>query len=298
MPKKFFSVIIVPHTKTNTRTLTFSKRAMKLLIGGAGAAVLILGLFLADYLSMTLIRAKYRTLVRENTEQKERIAEAETTVKRLETTVANYENYARKLNILMGFKSADVIPGEPGIGGGDPGEGGEPQAAPPSSLSPGSMQNLAQKAESVEKNLGSLVGVLESQAARLATTPTIWPTQGWVSSPFGYRIDPYTGRRTFHRGIDIATNFGNPVAAAADGTVTEATFDKFYGRTVIISHGNGVITQYCHMEKFVVKPGQKVRRGDILGYVGKTGKALGPHLHYEVRINDTAVNPYNYILEE
>jgi murein DD-endopeptidase MepM/ murein hydrolase activator NlpD len=298
MAKKFFSVIIVPHTKTSTRTLTFSKRALKLLLGGVGVAVLVLGLFLADYFSMTFIRAKYRTLVRENTEQKERIAETENTVKRLETTVANYEDYARKLNILMGLKSADVIPGEPGIGGGDPGEGGEPQASAPSSLSLGSIQSLVLKAESVKKNLGSLVGVLENQAARLASTPTIWPTQGWVSSPFGYRIDPFTGRRTFHRGIDIATNFGNPVAAAADGSVTEATYDKFYGRTVIISHGNGVVTQYCHLEKYVVKPGQKVRRGDILGFVGNTGKALGPHLHYEVRINDTAVNPFNYILEE
>jgi murein DD-endopeptidase MepM/ murein hydrolase activator NlpD len=297
MAKKFFSVIIVPHSKTNFKTLLFSKRAVKFLIGGAGVAVLALGVFLADYFSMTFIRAKYRTLVRENSEQMERIADAETAVKRLEATVANYEDYARKLNILVGLKSADVIPGEPGIGGGDPGGGGEPQSVP-ASLSPGAMQNLAVKAESVEKNLGSLVGLLESQAARLASTPTIWPTQGWVSSPFGYRIDPFTGMRTFHRGIDIATNFGNPVAAAADGSVTEAAFDKFFGKTVIVSHGNGVVTQYCHLERYVVKPGQKVRRGDILGYVGKTGKALGPHLHYEVRINDTAVNPYNYILEE
>ena len=297
MAKKFFSVIIVPHTKTSTRTLTFSKRAIKLLLAVAGVAVLVLGVFLADYLSMTMIRAKYRTLVRESSEQKARLAETENTVKRLETTVANYEDYARKLNILMGFKSADVIPGEPGIGGGDPNEGGEPQSSPPG-LSLGSIQSLALKAESVEKNLGSLVSVLESQAARLASTPTIWPTQGWVSSPFGYRIDPFTGRRAFHRGIDIATNFGNPVAAAADGSVTEARFDKFYGRTVIISHGNGMVTQYCHLEKYIVASGQKIRRGDVLGYVGKTGKALGPHLHYEVRINDTAVNPYNYILEE
>ena len=298
MAKKFFSVIIVPHSKTSTRTLTFSKRAVKLLIGGAGVLVLILGVFLVDYFSMTFMRTKYRALVRESSEQKERIAVTENNVKRLEATVTNYEDYARKLNILMGFKSADVIAGEPGLGGGDPGEGGGPQAAVPSNLSLGSIKSLVLKAESVEKNLDSLVGVLESQAARLALTPTIWPTQGWISSPFGYRIDPYTGRRTFHRGMDIATNFGNPVAAAADGSVTEATFDKFYGNTVIISHGNGVVTQYCHLEKYVVQPGQKVHRGDILGTVGKTGKALGPHLHYEVRINDTAVNPYNYILEE
>jgi murein DD-endopeptidase MepM/ murein hydrolase activator NlpD len=160
------------------------------------------------------------------------------------------------------------------------------------------IQNLTQKAESVEKNLGSLVNLMESQEARLATTPTIWPTQGWVSSPFGYRLDPFTGKRTLHRGIDIATNAGNPVVAPADGTVIEATFDKFFGKTVILSHGGGVVTQYGHLDKYVVKPGQKLRRGDLLGYVGKTGKALGPHLHYEVRINDSSVNPYNYILEE
>ena len=297
MANKFFSVIIVPHTKTNTRTLSFSKRTVKLLAGSGAALLLVLGVVLADYLSMNVIRAKYRRLVRESTEQKERIAEAETTVKRLEATVANYEEYARKLNVLVGLKSADVISGEPGIGGGDPSDGGEPQAVPPS-LSRGAMESLADKAESVEKNLGSLVGMFESQAARLATTPTIWPAQGWVSSPFGYRIDPFTGRRAFHRGIDIATNHGNPVAAAADGTVTGVSFDKFYGRMVVLSHGSGVVTQYCHLDKYVVKPGQKVRRGDIIGNVGKTGKALGPHLHYEVRINDTSVNPYNYILEE
>jgi murein DD-endopeptidase MepM/ murein hydrolase activator NlpD len=297
MANKFFSVIIVPHTKTNTRTLTFSKRGIKLLAGGGLLLLLALGLFLADYLSMNFIRAKYRLLVRENKEQKTRLTETETTVKRLEATVANYEEYARKLNVLVGLKSADVIPGEPGIGGGDPGEVVAPQSVPPN-LSTSAMESLADKAESIERNLGSLVGMFESQAARLASTPTIWPTQGWVSSPFGYRIDPFTGRRTFHRGIDIATNFGNPIAAAADGTVTGVSFDKFYGRMVVISHGSGVLTQYCHLEKYVVKAGQKIRRGDVIGFVGKTGKALGPHLHYEVRINDTSVNPYNYILEE
>ncbi len=299
MAKKFFSVIIVPHSKTNFKTLTFSKRSIKFLIGGAALIAVVLSVILIDYFSMTIIRSKYRTLARENTEQKEKISNYEGYIERLKTTISNFENYAKKLNIMMGFKSPDVIRGEPGLGGGDPeSEGVDGPAPDPQTVSSSAIQNLAQKADSVERNLGALLNMMESQTARLATTPTIWPTQGWVSSPFGYRIDPFTGKRTFHRGIDIATNFGNPIVATADGSVVEANFDKFFGRTVTISHGEGIVTQYGHLDKYVVRPGQRIKRGDLIGYVGKTGKALGPHVHYEIRINDRSVNPYNYILEE
>lgn len=299
MAKKFFSVILVPHSKTNFKTLTFSKRFIKFLIGGGALIVVVLSVILIDYFSMTIIRSKYRTLARENAEQKEKISNYEGYIERLKTTISNFESYAKKLNIMMGFKSPDVIRGEPGLGGGGPeSEEAAGPAPDPQTISSGAIQNLAQKADSVERNLGSLVNMMESQTARLATTPTIWPTQGWVSSPFGYRIDPFTGKRTFHRGIDIATNFGNPIVATADGSVIEASFDKFFGRTVTISHGEGIVTQYGHLEKYIVRAGQRIKRGDLLGYVGKTGKALGPHLHYEIRINDRSVNPYNYILEE
>jgi len=299
MAKKFFSVIIVPHSKTNFRTLTFSKRSIKFLIGGAALAAVVLSVILVDYFSMTIIRAKYRTLARENTEQKQKISNYEGYIEQLKAAISNFESYAKKLNIMMGFKSPDVIRGEPGLGGGDPeSEGASGPASDPQTISFNTIQNLAQKADSVEKNLGSLVDMMESQTARLAATPTIWPAQGWVSSPFGYRIDPFTGRRAFHRGIDIATNFGNPVVATADGSVIEAAYDKFFGRTIIISHGEGIVTQYGHLDKYIVKVGQRIKRGDLVGYIGKTGKALGPHLHYEIRINNTSVNPYNYILEE
>jgi murein DD-endopeptidase MepM/ murein hydrolase activator NlpD len=299
MAKKFFSVIIVPHSKTNFKTLTFSKRSMKVLIGGAALVLVVLAVILVDYFSMTYIRSKYRTLASENTEQKEKIVNYEGYIERLKTTISSFENYAKKLNIMMGFKSPDVIRGEPGLGGGDPELEGAVEPAPdPQNIPFRAIQDLSLKADSVEKNLGSLVDLLEIQTAKLATTPTIWPAQGWFSSPFGYRIDPFTGKRAFHAGIDIATNLGNPVVATADGTVVEATFNKFLGRTVIISHGGGIITQYGHLNKYIVKAGQRIKRGDLLGYIGKTGKALGPHLHYEVRINGTPVNPYNYILEE
>jgi len=142
------------------------------------------------------------------------------------------------------------------------------------------------------------VNFFETQTAKLASTPTIWPTYGWVSSPFSYRTDPFTGKRTFHYGIDIATNFGNPVVATADGIVLKLGNDKISGRYVVLNHGGGLTTHYLHLSKFLVKAGQKIKRGDVIGLVGKSGKALGPHLHYEVRLNNRPVNPYQYILEE
>jgi murein DD-endopeptidase MepM/ murein hydrolase activator NlpD len=304
MANKFFSIIIVPHTRTNFRTLSFSKRSMKLIAGGAALFSILLVVFLVDYLSMSVVRSKYRKLARETAEQKEKIASYENSLLNLRSSVAAFENYDKKLNVMMGFKSPDIIKGEPGLGGGDPNaeapENQVPLAQIPSLQVPTgpAMKNLVQKAEGVEKNLSSLVNLVEMQASRLAMTPSIWPAQGWVNSPFGYRVDPFTGKKTFHYGIDIATNPGNPILATAEGNVLTADYDKFYGKNVTISHGGGIVTRYCHMEKYIVKPGQKIKRGDVIGYIGRTGKAVGPHLHYEIRINGKAVNPYDYIFEE
>lgn len=130
----------------------------------------------------------------------------------------------------------------------------------------------------------------------LAATPSIWPTEGWVSSPFGMRRSPFTGRREFHKGIDISNRRGTPIYAPAKGTVSFCGVDGGYGNSVVVSHGDGLITRYAHMQRFVVKDGQTVTRGELLGYIGNSGRSTGPHLHYEVRINGVCVNPMRYIL--
>jgi murein DD-endopeptidase MepM/ murein hydrolase activator NlpD len=119
-----------------------------------------------------------------------------------------------------------------------------------------------------------------------------------MSSAYGWRDDPFTGKRAFHHGIDIATNRGNPIYATADGTVIQMRTDKIGGKTIKIKHMFGYVTIYCHMSEFLVKVGQKVKRGDTIGLVGSTGKARGPHVHYEVQLNGKEKNPYFYILEE
>jgi murein DD-endopeptidase MepM/ murein hydrolase activator NlpD len=125
--------------------------------------------------------------------------------------------------------------------------------------------------------------------------PSVWPVQGIVTSSFGARLDPLNGEGAFHAGIDIATNTGDAVRAPADGTVTKAGLGNGYGREVVVDHGHGIQTLYAHLSGFAVVAGQDVRRGDILGYVGSSGHSTGPHLHYEVRIHDTPVNPAKYL---
>ena len=129
----------------------------------------------------------------------------------------------------------------------------------------------------------------------VAYAPSLWPVQGVVTSSFGARLDPFNGEGAFHTGIDIATNKGDAVRAPADGTVLKAGMGTGYGREVIVDHGHGIETLYAHLSGFAVVAGQDVRRGDILGYVGSSGHSTGPHLHYEVRIHDTPVNPAKYL---
>jgi len=130
---------------------------------------------------------------------------------------------------------------------------------------------------------------------RLAAAPTLWPVQGRVTSSFGERSDPFSGEGAFHRGVDISSDYGTRIIAPADGIVRFSDFMNGYGRTVLIDHGNGISTLYGHLSGFAVSAGQLIHRGDSIGYVGQSGRSTGPHLHYEVRIYNTPVNPHKYL---
>jgi murein DD-endopeptidase MepM/ murein hydrolase activator NlpD len=296
MGKRAFSLIIVPHSKVGSRSLSISKKTVKIALGAAAFLFVACSALLVDYFSMSQVRSKYQKLIKESAVQKTTLEKYKTNMDRLQQTVESFEVYAKKLNIMAGLKAPGVS--EVGIGDGTIGPSVQPLAAPPQSLTLTDMGQINQKAEVLEKNLSTLANFFENQNARLACTPTIWPTLGWVTSGFGPRTDPFTGKPAFHYGLDIATNMGNPIYATADGTVIQVKTDKMSGKSILINHGNNVATGYLHLDTFLVREGQKVRRGDIIGLVGRTGKALGPHLHYEIRINGIPQNPYLYILEE
>ncbi|MCG8567444.1 MAG: M23 family metallopeptidase [Desulfobacterales bacterium] len=154
--------------------------------------------------------------------------------------------------------------------------------------------NLAARQQELDFN--HLIQQLEKKKNILAATPSIRPVDGWITSRFGYRKSPFTGKRDFHSGLDIANRPGTKIVATADGKVTYAARKIFIGKLVVLDHGYGKQTKYGHLKKILVKPGQRIKRGDVIGLLGNTGRSTGPHLHYEVRINGAAVNPLKYIL--
>jgi murein DD-endopeptidase MepM/ murein hydrolase activator NlpD len=128
-----------------------------------------------------------------------------------------------------------------------------------------------------------------------ADAPSLWPVEGRLTSSFGERVDPFNGEGAFHSGIDISVPYGTPVHAAADGVVTFADLMSGYGNLIELDHGHGLSTRYGHLSGFAIAAGQHVRRGQVIGYVGATGRATSPHLHYEVRVQNVPVNPHKYL---
>jgi murein DD-endopeptidase MepM/ murein hydrolase activator NlpD len=147
----------------------------------------------------------------------------------------------------------------------------------------------------LEDRLASVKTRIEGQQTLAAATPSIWPVTGYLSSWFGMRKDPFTGQPDFHSGLDISANGGTPVRATADGEVESTGYMGNYGNAVMISHGFGIATRYGHLSGFAVRSGQRVKRGQVLGYVGATGRATSTHLHYEILLNGRPINPLNLL---
>ena len=154
---------------------------------------------------------------------------------------------------------------------------------------------LAKEADRQEQSLQELSLAAEQKSSRWAATPSIWPVKGHITAGFGERMDPFTGEDAFHSGLDIAAPVGSPVRAAADGILFHAGPYRGYGIEAWIDHGFGIATRYGHLSKVLVHVGEVVKRGQIIGMVGMTGRATGPHLHYEVLVHDTPVNPARYV---
>jgi murein DD-endopeptidase MepM/ murein hydrolase activator NlpD len=151
--------------------------------------------------------------------------------------------------------------------------------------------------QGLENRLRFVRGDVERREALASATPSIWPTHGWLTGTFGGRSDPFTGEPGYHQGLDISTEKGQPVYATADGTVESSSYTGDYGNLIVIEHGFGLVTRYGHLSAFGVKPDQIVKRGDIIGYVGSTGRSTGAHLHYEILANDRHINPLQLLTQ-
>ena len=180
--------------------------------------------------------------------------------------------------------------------------GGPTGAAALTSMAPGltSPENtlalLKDLLQGLESRLQTVSSDVDKRNQLAAATPSIWPTHGWLSSSMGNRADPLTGEKDFHPGLDISADKGDPVYSTADGKVTHASSAGNYGNLVIVEHGYGLETRYGHLSSFKVTVGQAVKRGDLVGLVGSTGRTTGPHLHYEVRASGRILNPLQLLL--
>ena len=143
----------------------------------------------------------------------------------------------------------------------------------------------------IEQRLASVRNDVDRRQALVSATPSMWPIAGWISSGFGHRRDPFTGENAFHPGLDISADHGSPIHAPADGRVESAGFSGNYGNLITLDHGFGLVTRYGHLARYAVFAGQDIRRGDVIGYVGSTGRSTSPHLHYEVLVNGQLTNP-------
>jgi murein DD-endopeptidase MepM/ murein hydrolase activator NlpD len=271
-------------------------------------AALIVGYGVVDYIGAQLNLTHKRNLeinLAQQTEevlhQREQIQKFATEINALKEKLVQLNQFEQKIRIIANIGQRNETDGLFGVGG-----------SAPEDLNPN--MDLSQRHQSLIRDMhqqidqldgASLIqrddfklvlGKLEQQKNLLAHTPAIRPVRGWITSTFGYRQSPFTGKREFHRGLDIANRKGTPIMATADGVVSFAAQKGLFGNLVVVDHGHGIVSRYGHVDEFVVSAGEVVKRGQQIATMGNTGRSTGPHVHYEVRLNGVPINPSKYIL--
>ncbi len=319
-----YTLILVTDELSPVRRMHLSRRSLRRSVGAALIAGAVLAVGLVDYVLLRRDAVDVSQLRAESARHRaellalgselggiagelERLRELERKVR----VIANLPGAMREVRVPdhAGQGGGDEPPGPelaPGDAATDPGEAradglGNTQGA---GLDAASLARVQKRARQLTGELPTrklslldLLDGLEGQSQRLASTPSIWPTSGFVTSRYGNRTSPFTGRAQFHAGIDIAADFGTSVIAPARGRVVFAGTNGPFGRMLELDHGYGLRTHYGHLARALVKRGQTVERGEAIAAVGSTGRSTGPHLHYGVEVNGRAVDPTNYIFE-
>jgi len=293
MANDFFTVIVVPHAKARFRKIQVPLKLARWVMGAVTLLTLAIGAVLVHYTRITAEVYDLRRLRAENRVLTMKTLEYEQNAGKLQAKVAHLHSIVSKLGIMAGLDHAlpdTRVGGEGGVTGFE--------TLPPAGADRRSLAAMDMSISALTDKSARLEAFYRDQTLLLSSTPSIWPVRGYLSAAFGNRLDPFTGRPDFHPGIDISTPIGTRIVAPADGVVLSSAFQGGYGNAIIIDHGYGVVSRYGHLESFNVRPGQRVRRGDVVGFVGSTGRSTGPHLHYEVWVREQAQNPIHFILDE
>ncbi|MGH7287716.1 MAG: M23 family metallopeptidase [Myxococcota bacterium] len=320
-----YTLILVTDELSPVRRVQVSRSSLRRALGAAGATALLLAIGLVDYVRLRSDAVDVTKLRAEATRHQSELSALGGEVGSLASELERLRELERKVRVIANLPGAmreARIPDPAGKGGGDelvvpepaPSPLLEPSASddveagalaqPDGSMDPAALARIQSRARQLaglvptrKLSLLDLLDGLEGQSQRLASTPSIWPTNGYVTSGYGHRTSPFTGLRQFHAGLDIAADFDTPVVAPARGRVVFSGINGPLGRMVEIDHGYGLRTHFGHLAKAFVKQGQTVERGTPIAAVGSTGRSTGPHLHYGVEVNGRTVDPTNYIFE-
>jgi murein DD-endopeptidase MepM/ murein hydrolase activator NlpD len=303
------TIVLFPGTSGAPRKLCMPKPFVKfgilvtsvVLIGFLGSTIY----FTQKYSQLKISETELVKLRRDSKIRKIQVEKFAQQVKNFETEIARLERFEKKLRVITALEnSPKSVEKNWGVGGpyglstnSFTTAMGRGAASMVDRLSNG-LDHLDRQAKIQSISFQELDDFFKNQKSFLSSTPSIWPTRGWVTSGFGFRKSPFTGLREKHEGWDIAARTGAMVRATADGVVVVEGREHGYGNLVEIDHGYGIVTRYGHNSKHLVKVGDRVKRGQVVSLVGNTGRSTGPHLHYEVLLKGVPVSPKNYILEE
>lgn len=298
---KKINIVIMPEGARRVRQLKVPKvlfLPVFLLLIGIG---FVLAWIITDYRGVKTDMPRLAYLQKENSQQREQIASLAEKINLIQKKLTDLNDFDRKLRTMVNLEPSRESPHFVGMGGSDPSTSSSRAAA--ERLNRELVKKMHRSLDEIENEISvqvrertDLLAFLNKQKSLLASTPSIWPTRGWISSEFGYRLSPFTNEKEFHKGLDICNRKGAPIISPADGVVSSIDTDPGYGRIVTVNHGYGVVTKYAHLDKVGVKRGQAIKRGQEIATVGNTGRTTGPHLHYEVHLNGVPVNPLRYIL--
>ncbi len=293
-----FTLMIIPNMKSGVKKISVPKTFIRNILIASVVIILVTLYVVYDYASIKRDRAELARLRAQTKEQSQQFRDLALKIDEFSGRMEELRQIDKKIRVLAYEISSDKkLP--LGIGGSDHEIRikdllDQDNDKIITGMRKG-IEKLNEDAKDRENSFNELLTFLHEQKSIIASTPSIWPVKGWVTSEFGIRQSPFSSGLEFHKGLDISTRFGKEVVAPADGLVIVSTFDPQDGNFIKIDHGHGLATGFAHLSRMAVKQGVRVKRGEIIGYVGDTGRSTGSHLHYAVFVNNIPVNPKRYL---
>ena len=301
MDKEHYSILIFGPKTSRSRHLKIRKKTFKIALYLFAFALLSTTFFFCDYIQVKKKVFELSRLRQETQAQKSQLHFFSSKIEDMEKQLSKLKDFDKKIRIIANLERGQETTSLMGMGGPSPSDIRDKLKS--AKDDPGLVQQMKADVERLqseaitqELSLAELEKNLQTKKEMMICMPSLWPTMGWVTSGFGFRTNPFSGLSQMHEGMDISNRVGTLVVAPSDGIVSDVGNDLVYGKIIVISHGFGMASRYCHLSKALVKAGQKVSRGDKIAEIGMTGRTTGPHLHYEVRLNGIPVNPMRYIV--